>query len=107
MVVAVLVAATTMLFDLTVVTGASMEPGLYRGDLVFSVPWRDPLVGDMIVFDAGGGNMVVHRIVRVLPDGTLATKGDANRYVDLDAVDPRRVRGVVVVLLPLGRLSSR
>ncbi len=100
----VLVTDAVMMFELTVVTGASMEPALRVGDVVVSIPWREPAAGDVIVFEADDLGRVVHRVVRVGADGVLVTRGDANRHTDRCGVRPGSVRGTVVAVLPFGGL---
>eukprot|EP01027_Heterolobosea_sp_BB2_P000356 GEZU01000511.1.p1 GENE.GEZU01000511.1~~GEZU01000511.1.p1 ORF type:complete len:204 (+),score=27.18 GEZU01000511.1:56-613(+) len=72
-----------------VVLSGSMEPGFYRGDLLFltmnpNEPYR---VGDIVVFKIEGRDIpIVHRILRLheKPDGSvdMLTKGDANNVDD-------------------------
>jgi len=65
-----------------VVEGASMEPGLSRGDLVLVRPGATPAVGDVVLYrDATLGVRVLHRVIRVDGD-RLVLKGDANGFVD-------------------------
>lgn len=85
------------------VAGQSMVPALRTGDV--AVVRRDsrPTQGDIALVSQPGHASVLHRVVEVRGDG-LVTKGDANRYPDMQAVDRSEVRGVVVAVLPLGRV---
>jgi len=93
---------------LAVVTSWSMEPTLHVGDLIV-VSGREPLrIGDVIVYAKPNGELIVHRLVAVEEglQGTLfITKGDANPNVDDPPVDPGRVKGKVILVIPyLGTL---
>jgi len=59
----------------------SMTPTISKGDVFFINPLsKNPEVGDIIVFNAGG-TWTVHRIVGVVEDGYI-TKGDNNVATD-------------------------
>jgi signal peptidase I len=65
-----------------VVEGASMEPGLSRGDLVLVRAGTEPAVGDVVLYrDPTLGVRVLHRVIGVDGD-RLVLKGDANDFVD-------------------------
>ena len=65
-----------------VVEGASMEPGLSRGDLVLVRAGSAPRVGDVVLYrDPVLGVRLLHRVIRV-DGGRLVLKGDANDFVD-------------------------
>ena len=81
------------LFTVGVVATASMEPTLPAGSVFLA--WRQPPeVGDVVVYRAPSGAVVVHRVVGVVPEG-LVTRGDANERADQELgvppVDPGRV----------------
>jgi hypothetical protein len=57
----------------------------------------------MLVFEHDG-ERVVHRVLLVTESGELRTKGDANTVADRDVVAVAGVRGVPVVIVPIGRL---
>ena len=65
-----------------VVEGASMEPGLSRGDLVLVRGGHEPEVGDAVLYrDPVLGVRVLHRVI-AKEDGRLQLQGDANDFVD-------------------------
>jgi signal peptidase I len=65
-----------------VVEGASMEPGLSRGDLVLVRGGHEPKVGDAVLYgDPVLGVRVLHRVI-ANEEGRLLLQGDANDFVD-------------------------
>lgn len=93
---------------LTVVSGHSMEPTYYTGDLVVS-RCGTPHVGDVVVYkpsELGGSARIIHRIIG--GDGTSGweMKGDNNSFVDPFVPTNADVVGVALVHLPkVGRVS--
>ena len=79
--------------------GASMNPGLFRNDILsyVPVPERLPVPGDVIVFrdPAGSGRIIIHRVVRTRPDGRYDTRGDNSLHDDLHPVPQSAIIGVV------------
>lgn len=79
------------------VAGTSMTPFFDPGDTVFlDLPARPIEVGDVILFVRFGVKYVLHRVVRVFPDGTLQLLGDAQ--VTPEEIGPEQVRAVVTGL---------
>ena len=108
----VLVMGTTS--PLVVVTSGSMEPTLYRGDLlVIQARAEDQIaIDDVIVFQADWNPdmPIVHRVIRISEDeyGNLlfATRGDNNHAVDYGNRTIDDIIGVVVGIIPvLGHVS--
>ena len=62
--------------------------------------------GDLVVFRYDG-TLVVHRVMRVRPDGSLVMRGDANADADPAPVDGDSVRGTVIAVMPVGRAAER
>ncbi len=85
------------------VTSGSMGSSLRPGDvLMVDEPQPELLAqGAVILFEAPSGELVTHRIEAVEEDGTLVTRGDANRTPDASRVDPEDVRGVGRMIVPL------
>lgn len=78
--------------------GSSMNPTLHESDLLEIVPYGDGAaqVGDVIaVAPPDVEHLVVHRVVRVLPEG-VCTCGDNNAGEDGWCLGPERVIGRVV-----------
>jgi signal peptidase len=91
----------------TVVVSGSMTPTVYAGDVVAAAPVPAREVSKLapgavvLVSDPGHpGRLLLHRLVGFNPDGTLITKGDANRLPDGRAVAPDAVRGVARLRVP-------
>jgi signal peptidase I len=83
-----------------VVEGASMEPGLQRGDLVLVRGGHEPGVGDVVLYrDPALGVRVLHRVIRV-EDGRLVIQGDANDFVDDARPLPSEVIGSLWFSVP-------
>ncbi len=61
----------------------SMEPVLNPGDLIITRQTATDALspGDIILYSAGG-RKICHRIVSIAADGSVITKGDANRFLD-------------------------
>jgi signal peptidase len=94
--------------SLVIVSGASMEPEYFAGDLVIA---RDiePSVGEVIVYapEDLGGAQVVHRIIGGNAADGWELQGDNNDFIDPYTPKGDEVRGVVVVhYTNLGRLTA-
>jgi signal peptidase I len=95
-------------FGAVYVGGDSMCPTLMRGDLV--VLRRGPArvtTGDVVLAEKPGWPAgVLHRVIAVDFDDRLRLKGDANVTPDLDPTARTAVRGVVVLVVPSGRVLA-
>jgi len=80
-----------------VVLSGSMEPGMYRGDILFLTLWEERFApGDVTVFTVEGrGIPIVHRVLNVhqKADGhvEILTKGDNNRVDDRGLYNARQL----------------
>lgn len=84
-----------------------MEPALFAGDVVIyrrNAP--HPARGELVLFNHDGG-LVVHRVAGIDREGCLRTRGDANDSLDTEPVTADDVRGIVVVVVPTGRVMAR
>lgn len=60
------------------VVSYSMVPSLDKGDMIF-VTGGDVKMGDIIIYDVSAYKYpIIHRVIKINPDGTLETKGDNN-----------------------------
>ena len=85
------------------VAGESMVPALRAGDMIVYRRYGPVAqVGDLVVYEHDDA-LVVHRVAGCQLDGSLRTRGDANATPDADPVLPDAVRGVVAVIVPLGK----
>jgi len=72
-------------------SGSSMRPLLSPGDVVLcsALPFQLVRKGDVVVVRPGDGQaLVIHRVVRMMPDGRLVTRGDRCPEADPDPVGP-------------------
>jgi signal peptidase I len=113
---ALLVAASTLFWtrgptligwQTRVVSSGSMAPTLEPGDLAVLAPIvgsRSVAVGDVVqVRDADlPSGYYLHRVVRVLPDGRVVTRGEANPGEDAP-VAAARVDGTLALVAAPGR----
>lgn len=85
-----------------VVTGVSMKPMLTEGrDTVILMPiTADPVAGDIVLYRRDNGKFVLHRIIRVTPEGYLIS-GD-NQY-KLEEVSRQQMLAVVSAFVRKGR----
>lgn len=88
--------------------GDSMSPTLVRGDFVIARRGVAGVrAGDVVLVEKPGWpSGVVHRVVGVEFDGAVRLRGDANPTPDLDPVPRASVRGIVVLVLPTGRVLA-
>ncbi|MFZ1362837.1 MAG: signal peptidase I [Candidatus Nanopelagicales bacterium] len=89
----------------TVVQGQSMEPLYYTGDVVIAVRnySNEYAVGDIIVYKATYGDvegMVIHRIIKQLPNGNYLTQGDNKEMPDPWEIIPSNIFGKAVLDFP-------
>jgi len=96
---------------MSAVMSESMEPTLYRGDLILAHNRTEKLtIGDIVLFGANEGQTVVHRIIR-WSDKTVGrcylTQGDANTVDDrwlyatgVECLTREQIMGKVVFRIP-------
>lgn len=78
------------------VMGYSMIPTLGNGrDIVWlvSTEQRPPKKGEILFFVRPDGHGVLHRLIRVLPDGSFLINGDAQSWTEI--ISPQQVIAVV------------
>lgn len=89
------------------------ERTLHDGDLVFlqGVNPEDIKVGDIIVYSKSDGNLIIHRVITIIPSDTdgkiyFETQGDGNNGPDRPLVSQDNVVGRVVFRIPwLGHIT--
>lgn len=87
------------------IAGTSMTPFLDPGDTVFlDLPEGPIRAGDVILFARFGEKYVLHRVVKVFPDGTLELLGDAQ--VRSEYILPGHVRAIATGARHGGRLLN-
>ena len=94
----------------------SMVPTFYRGDILVlqGSPAEDLVIGDIIVFSPNTGQStnpitgatssspIVHRIIKINPDGSFQTQGDANPgqlYFEKH-IDVSQIHGKSILIIP-------
>lgn len=66
------------------VAGGSMVPFLHDGDTAqLEIPKSPLKKGDIVLYSRVGGRYILHRIVRVNPDGSFIMAGDAQQELEL------------------------
>jgi len=86
---------------MTVVSGHSMEPTYYTGDIVLA-RCGEPSVGDIVVYSPpgiGGDARIIHRIVDGTPDG-WTLQGDNNDFIDAFTPSDDDVVGIAKIRIP-------
>ena len=87
-----------------VVTGSSMKPFLKHGrDMVCLRAWNeeDVKIGQILLFQRPNRSLVLHRIRKRLPDGTLLMNGDAQAWSE--PISTKQILAVVSSVQQNGR----
>ena len=86
----------------------SMKPTLQVGAISIIDPHTMPAVGDIGMYQIGGGGYVIHRVSRIDDEGKYIFKGDNNSSEDFQAIPESSIVGREVfhinVVAPLVRL---
>jgi signal peptidase I len=103
--VALAIVIGTGLVNARVVLSDSMEPVLFKNDVVFGLSWVTPQPGDIGIYERRDINGVVkqdvvHRVVTVSQAGEFLFKGDNNQSADALMVAKSDVKSTVVLSLP-------
>jgi signal peptidase len=88
------------------VKGASMTPTLLRGDLVIvRKDVRGIREGDVVlVTKPEWPEGVLHRVESITLDDRFVLRGDANPVADLEPTPISEVHGVMLFVVPMGRM---
>ena len=71
-----------------VVTGGSMSPYLHDGrDTVHLRKTEDLRIGKILFFRRHSGELILHRLRRIMPDGSLLMNGDAQHWCEVISRD--------------------
>jgi len=97
----------------SIVVSRSMEPAIYRGDVVLLYQTEAPYTkGEIVAFDVPGNpKTILHRVIDVSRDDrgheTILTKGDANKFDDralyskgMQRLERHHIRGRVALTIP-------
>lgn len=82
------------------VSGESMEPTMYTGDLAVMYRSSSYDEGDIVAFEIPEGGIVIHRVIDVVGDGTYRFQGDNRRGADPWLLPDDDIIGRRVVLVP-------
>jgi len=55
----------------------NFKNGINKGDIIFVISPKNLKAGDVIIFEAGTQNPIIHRIIKI-DNGIITTKGDHN-----------------------------
>jgi signal peptidase I len=103
--VALAIVIATGLVNARVVLSDSMEPVLFKNDVVFGLSWVTPQPGDLGIYQQRDINGVVqqdvvHRVITISQSGEYLFKGDNNQSADALMVAKSDVKSTVVLSLP-------
>ncbi len=93
-------------FAVVRVAGGSMAPALIPGDVVVVAKHQPPVRGSIVLMRPAE-TLVLHRVTSVAGDGSVRTRGDANPIADFSATPAAAIRGVVILVVPLGGALAR
>lgn len=92
------------------VDSASMEPSIPVGTLIYvrHIDFQKLQLGDVITFVNSNSDVVTHRIISIDYDNEIVrTKGDANKYEDIQPTTAENIIGKVYLQFPyLGNISK-
>ncbi len=100
------IAARAIGWQAAVVVSGSMRPVVQVGDVVLADPRGKVAPGRIVLVRRPGfaGQLLTHRVVRVLGNGELVTRGDGNAVNDPVPVPRQDVLGLVRLVVPqIGR----
>lgn len=84
----------------------SLSNGFRKGDIMIIWGWKQPKIGDVIVFNSERPNPIIHRIIKQNSDGSFQTKGDHNpaqikdSLTDETNVQQNQIIGTAVLRIP-------
>ena len=87
--------------DYIIVSGKSMEPTMYSGDLAVTRAESDYELGDIVAFQTNGST-IIHRLVGERADEVFITRGDGNSYDDPWTINRHDIIGRSILYVPAG-----
>lgn len=82
-------------------SGSSMTPFLHDGDTVFlNLPKQEPKPGDILLYQRGDGQYVLHRVIRIKGD-TLWMLGDAQ--MEKEPIGRDQIRAMATAVIARGQ----
>ena len=80
----------------------SLRNGFTKGDIIVVLGPKNVEVGDVIIFNGGQSNPIIHRVIGINSDGEYTTKGDNNLglLVFEKDIEKDRVLGKAVFRVP-------
>ena len=82
------------------VQSGSMSPTIKVGDAILVKKGEVLEMNKVITFTDSDGRTVTHRVVGINNDGSIVTKGDANKEKDGEVIGRYQIVGEVSVILP-------
>lgn len=79
----------------------SMEPNIYKGDILVVKKSNTYDIGDVITYIDDSGRSITHRVIAVEIDGYV-TQGDNNSWRDPGTIRPNQIIGKVILRIPGG-----
>lgn len=89
-------------YNRTYIDSWSIPNGFSVGDMPIVQGADSYRVGDVIVYNAGQAAPIIHRIIKINPDGTYQTKGDNNpaQLPYETSVKKEQIQGKVIFVVP-------
>lgn len=88
-------------YSMIIILSGSMEPTIGTGSVLISKKQADYSEGDVITFRKMEDEIITHRIIKRLEDGTtFKTKGDANEDEDIFVTQKNSIIGRAMFTIP-------
>lgn len=84
-----------------VVISNSMEPNIYKGDILIVKRSDTYTIGDVITYIDNSGRSITHRVIAIDVGGYVA-KGDNNTWCDPGTVSQNQIIGKMILRIPGG-----
>jgi|GEM_PF-288824 hypothetical protein len=89
-------------YNRTFIDSWSFNNGFSVGDMPIIMGSKNYNIGDVIVYDANQPAPIIHRIIKINPDGTYQTKGDNNLgQLEFEKnISKEQIKGKVIFIIP-------